>query len=174
MYTRRENHCQNEHQPKYSNPHKKGPGRTKRLTPTHIERPGARKTITYNLQHIRIALRLRQIRKAKQQALQRRRPDTEEHKHVHDQELIIPGHDLVMDRGEGDDGVCFFGDEEEDERDEKGEESDEDGGEEGLDKFFFPGMGLEIVVLFDQRRDISRSVGIRERHKVSPVQAKVN
>lgn len=84
------------------------------------------------------------------------------------------GHDLVMDRGEGDDGVCFFGDEEEDERDEEGEESDEDGGKEGLDKFFLPGVGLEVVVLLEKKTVISRSVGISERYKISPVPARVN
>lgn len=54
-----------------------------------------------------------------------------------------------MDRGEGDNCVCFFRDEEEDERDEEGEKGDEDCGEEGLDELFFPGMGLKVVILTD-------------------------
>lgn len=122
------------------------------LTPPNIKRPRTRKTIRHNLQHIIITPRLRQARNPQQHTLQRRGPYTKEHEHVHDEELVVPCHYLVVDRGERDDGVRFFGDEEEDERDEEGEEGDEDRGDEGLDEFLFPGVGFEVVVLRNGNR----------------------
>lgn len=148
MHASREDHCAH----KSTGTHSRAPLtretlNKKVLTPPNIKRPSTRKTIRHNLQHIIITPRLRQVREPQQHTLQRRRPDTKEHEYIHDEELVVPGHDLVVDRGECDNGLCLFRDEKEDEGDEEGEEGDEDGREEGLDEFFLPRVGLEVVVL---------------------------
>lgn len=99
------------------------------------------------MQHVIIAIRTRQGRYAQQNTLQCRRADAEKYEHVHDEELVVARHDLVVNCGERDDSVCFLGDEEEEERYEEGEEGNEDGGEQRLDQFFFPGVSFEVVAL---------------------------
>ena len=77
------------------------------LTPSDIERAGGREAIRDDLDN----LQPRRLAERDQERLQRRCADAEKDEDVHDEELVVAGHDPVVQRGQGGDGVCLLRDE---------------------------------------------------------------